>query len=136
MIRNPLCDTKKLYHTALLPVQLVLFLERIVVLQSARCCYACETNCNALYYAMPVETTRSAVNQARKTTNLKLIVNIKITIIKAFFLAFSSFCYQRSCLLSDKVIIPCLFSYNTKNINGLGSYHTRLSASCDTNPNH
>ena len=32
VIRNPSCDTKKLYHTALLPVQLVHRLEHVVVL--------------------------------------------------------------------------------------------------------
>ena len=92
------CDTEKSHHTALLPVQLVLFFEHRIELQSAHCCYACETNCNALYYAMLVEMTCTTVNQAMK--NLKLIANIKITIIIAFVLAFSSFCYQRLCLLS------------------------------------
>ena len=43
MIRNPPCDTKKLCHTAVLPVQLVHLLENEVVLQSMRGCYAWET---------------------------------------------------------------------------------------------
>ena len=59
-------DMKKLYHTACLPVQLVHLLEYVVVLQSTDCCYALETNCNVLHYAMPIAMTRVVLNKPWK----------------------------------------------------------------------
>ena len=52
---------KKMHHTALLAVHRVHLLEQVVVLQSMCCCYALETNCIALHYAMPIATMRIAV---------------------------------------------------------------------------
>ena len=71
---------------------------------------------------------------------IKIDCNIMKDIKKNYFPQhFQSCCckiHENSCLLSDKFVTSCLFSCNTNNINGLGSYHNRLSASCDMNPNH
>ena len=48
----------------------------VIIFQSARGCCACETNYNALYYAMPIETTRIVVNQAWISSKLKLIATL------------------------------------------------------------
>ena len=37
---------------------------------------------------------------------------------------------------SDTISYPLFVHAIRENINGLGSYHTRLKAECDTNPNH
>ena len=41
-------------------------------------------------------------------------------------------------IIDDKEYIsyPLFVHAIRENINGLGSYHTRLKAECDTNPNH
>ena len=36
----------------------------------------------------------------------------------------------------DIISYPLFVHAIRENINGLGSYHTRLKAECDTNPNH
>ena len=68
----------------------------IVIFQSARGCCACETNCNALYYAMPIETTCIVVNQAWISSKLKLIATLwkikKELFSKHFPRHFQSFC--------------------------------------------
>ena len=68
----------------------------IVIFQSARGWCACETNCNALYYAMPIETTRIVVNQAWISSKLKLIATLwkikKELFSKDFPRHFQSFC--------------------------------------------
>ena len=37
---------------------------------------------------------------------------------------------------ADTISYPLFVHAIRENINGLGSYHTRLKAECDTNPNH
>ena len=79
MIRNPPCDTKKLCHAALLPVQLVHLLEHFVS-QNTHSCYARETKLQRVALrdalrdansndAILIATTRIAVNQALKLQN-------------------------------------------------------------------
>ena len=68
----------------------------ILIFQSARGCCVCETNCNALYYALPIETTRIVVNQAWISSKLKLIATLwkikKELFSKHFPRHFQSFC--------------------------------------------
>ena len=79
MTRNPLCDTKKLCHTALLPVQLVHLLEHEVVLQRPGGCYVWEIKMLRIALidadnndVMPIATTGIAVNQALKLQKINL----------------------------------------------------------------
>ena len=46
----------------------------------------------------------------------------------------SDFLYIKGAL--DNISYPLFVHAIRENINGLGSYHTRLKAECDTNPNH
>ena len=39
-------------------------------------------------------------------------------------------------LMYGTISYPLFVHAIRENINGLGSYHTRLKAECDTNPNH
>ena len=41
-----------------------------------------------------------------------------------------------TCNIDDIISYPLFVHAIRENINGLGSYHTRLKAECDTNPNH
>ena len=71
-------------------------LEHDSYISSASGCCACETNCNALYYVMPIETTRIVVNQAWISSKLKLIATLwkiwKELFSKHFPRHFQSFC--------------------------------------------
>ena len=48
----------------------------------------------------------------------------------------SSIIYIISFASQDTISYPLFVHTIRENINGLGLYHTRLKAKCDTNPNH
>ena len=93
MIRNPPCDMKTRIIQLYYQYNLRRFWNMIVIFQSARGCCACETNCNALYYAMPMDTTHIVVNQAwiffKTKIDCNIMKDIKRTIFQAFSPAFS-----------------------------------------------
>ena len=77
-------------------------------------CYAWETNCNALHYAMPITTTSiKPWNYTKNKFNRKNFKTFDKNYFSCIFPAFSSFCWENSCLLSDKFVTPCLLSCNT-----------------------
>ena len=86
------CDTKKLYHTALLPVQLVHLLEHVVVLQSSAAVMRerlTATRFVSLPYAMPIATLRiscqSSLGNCKNKFDSNVFRNIKKTLFSSIY---------------------------------------------------
>ena len=112
VIRNPPCDTKKLYHAALSPVQLVHLLEHVVLSQSTRSCYVWETNCNAFHRIVLRDVDSNDMRQLsikpwklQNKFDSNIFKNIKKTIFN-HFLTFFTFLLRKFMSTEWKIRYP------------------------------